>query len=325
MYRKKGYIIARIVGLLAVLLMAFIVAIQTPLVQTRLSKFALNQLAAIMDGRVQYDEIKVMTSGVIVIRNLKLIDTHPYAEDINGRGWAPADTVAHIDKLTATFGLSGLFRKEGLHMGRVTIEGGSFHLVSEPGEEYHDNLSRIFHLQASDAPPSRDNVFDIKKLRIKDFRFRMNSFLPDHGTYKGFGVNFDDLDITLDLTAYKFAIADAKIRGDIERLTAREKSGYVIENLTSSCEFGFVDGALTLIDECLTPDSSRFWPAQDYEAGVVQPSYDKQFVRDWLRSNWDMKGEPPHLPTSIVEGTSERYKEAYRIITGEAFVPAKEQ
>jgi hypothetical protein len=244
MYRKKGYIIARIVGLLAVLLMAFLVAIQTPLVQTRLSKVGLNQLVAIMDGRVQYDELKVMTSGVIVIRNLKLIDTHPYTEDVNGRGWAPADTVAHIDKLTATFSLTGLFRKEGLHMGRVTIEGGSFHMVSEPGEEYHDNLSRIFHLQASDAPPSRDKLFDIKKLRIKDFRFRMNSFLPDHGTYKGFGVNFDDLDITLDLTAYKFAIADAKIRGDIERLSAREKSGYVIQHLTSSCEFGFVDGAL---------------------------------------------------------------------------------
>ena len=121
------------VGLLAVLLMAFFVAIQTPLVQTRLSKVGLNQLAAIMDGRVQYDEIKVMTSGVIVIHNLKLIDTHPYEEDINGRGWAPADTVAHIDKLTATFGLSGLFRKEGLHMGRVTIEGGSFHLSAKLG------------------------------------------------------------------------------------------------------------------------------------------------------------------------------------------------
>ncbi len=90
-------------------------------------------------------------------------------------------------------------------------------------------------------------------------------------------------------------------------------------------EFGFIDGTLTLIDECLTPDSSRFWPAQDYKAGEVQPSYDKQFVRDWLRANWDMEGEPPHLPTDIVEGTSERYKEAYRIITGEAFVPAKEQ
>ena len=59
MYRKTGYIVARIVGLLAVLVMAFIVAIQTPMIQTRLSKVALNQLAAIMDGRVQYDELKV--------------------------------------------------------------------------------------------------------------------------------------------------------------------------------------------------------------------------------------------------------------------------
>ena len=56
-------------------------------------------------------------------------------------------------------------------------------------------------------------------------------------------------------------------------------------------EFGFIDGRLTLIDECLTPDSSRFWPADSYEEGKVQPSYDKQYVRDWLRSNWDMTGE----------------------------------
>ncbi len=89
-------------------------------------------------------------------------------------------------------------------------------------------------------------------------------------------------------------------------------------------EFGFIDGQLTLIDECLTPDSSRFWPADGYEAGKVQPSYDKQFVRDWLRANWDMTGEPPHLPAEVIEGTSKRYQEAYEIITGEAFVPAKE-
>jgi phosphoribosylaminoimidazole-succinocarboxamide synthase len=89
-------------------------------------------------------------------------------------------------------------------------------------------------------------------------------------------------------------------------------------------EFGFIDDKLTLIDECLTPDSSRFWPAEGYEAGRVQPSYDKQFVRDWLRANWDMTGEPPHLPAEVIEGTSKRYQEAYEIITGETFVPAKE-
>lgn len=90
-------------------------------------------------------------------------------------------------------------------------------------------------------------------------------------------------------------------------------------------EFGFIDGRLTLIDECLTPDSSRFWPAEGYAPGKVQPSYDKQYVRDWLRANWDMTGEPPHLPAEVIEGTSRRYQEAYEIITGEKFVSVKEQ
>lgn len=89
-------------------------------------------------------------------------------------------------------------------------------------------------------------------------------------------------------------------------------------------EFGFIDGRFSLIDECLTPDSSRFWPAEGYQEGKVQPSYDKQYVRDWLRANWDMTGEPPHLPQEVIEGTSRRYQEAYEIITGEKFVPAKE-
>lgn len=90
-------------------------------------------------------------------------------------------------------------------------------------------------------------------------------------------------------------------------------------------EFGFINNELTLIDECLTPDSSRFWPADGYEPGKVQPSYDKQYVRDWLRANWDMTGEPPHLPQEVIEGTSARYQEAYEIITGEKFVSVKEQ
>ncbi|WP_248921745.1 phosphoribosylaminoimidazolesuccinocarboxamide synthase [Olsenella intestinalis] len=86
-------------------------------------------------------------------------------------------------------------------------------------------------------------------------------------------------------------------------------------------EFGLIDGQLTLIDECLTPDSSRFWPAEGYAPGHVQPSYDKQFVRDWLKANWDMVGEPPHLPADIIKGTSERYQEAFEIICAKPFAP----
>ena len=89
-------------------------------------------------------------------------------------------------------------------------------------------------------------------------------------------------------------------------------------------EFGVIDGKVTLIDECLTPDSSRFWPAASYEEGKIQPSYDKQFVRNWLKANWDMTGETAHLPAEVIDGTSERYREAFQIITGSQFTSMKE-
>ncbi len=87
-------------------------------------------------------------------------------------------------------------------------------------------------------------------------------------------------------------------------------------------EFGLVRGRVTLVDEVLTPDSSRFWPADEYEPGRGQASFDKQYVRDWLEaSGWDKTPPPPTLPDDIVRGTSERYIQAYELITGRTFVP----
>ena len=81
-------------------------------------------------------------------------------------------------------------------------------------------------------------------------------------------------------------------------------------------EFGFIDGRLHLIDEVLTPDSSRFWPADQYKAGQGQPSFDKQYLRDWLKAQpWDMQPPPPPLPEDIIKITADKYKEAYEIIT----------
>lgn len=86
-------------------------------------------------------------------------------------------------------------------------------------------------------------------------------------------------------------------------------------------EFGTFNGELMLADEVLTPDSSRFWPADQYEPGRGQPSFDKQFVRDWLETtDWDKNSPPPPLPDDIIEKTREKYIEAYRLITdGDAF------
>ena len=85
-------------------------------------------------------------------------------------------------------------------------------------------------------------------------------------------------------------------------------------------EFGFCDGELILVDEVCTPDSSRFWPADAYEPGHAQPSFDKQYVRDWLdASGWDREPPPPELPAEVVAATAARYREAYDRITGEPF------
>ena len=85
-------------------------------------------------------------------------------------------------------------------------------------------------------------------------------------------------------------------------------------------EWGRIDGRIILIDEVLTPDSSRFWPADQYAPGRGQPSFDKQFVRDWLSaSGWDKNSPPPALPAEIVEKTRAKYVEAYERLTSRKF------
>ena len=94
-----------------------------------------------------------------------------------------------------------------------------------------------------------------------------------------------------------------------------KRRGIVIAD--TKFEFGFISGQLALIDELLTPDSSRFWDAGQYEPGASQPSFDKQPIRDWLSaSGWDKKPPAPMLPQEVIEGTSKKYREVYLKLTG---------
>jgi len=96
---------------------------------------------------------------------------------------------------------------------------------------------------------------------------------------------------------------------------ARER-GIIVAD--TKFEFGFHEGELILCDEVMTPDSSRFWPVDSYEPGGAQPSFDKQYVRDWLDSSgWDHEPPAPELPPEVAEQTAARYREAYERITGE--------
>ncbi|MEV7398413.1 phosphoribosylaminoimidazolesuccinocarboxamide synthase [Aeromicrobium sp. NPDC092404] len=126
-------------------------------------------------------------------------------------------------------------------------------------------------------------------------------------------IGAESADALRDLTLQVYARAEA---------IARER-GIILAD--TKLEFGArADGTIVLADEVLTPDSSRFWPADSWQPGRPQPSYDKQFVRDWMtspESGWDRASnrQPPALPAEIVEKTRERYVQAYEQLTGETF------
>ena len=98
-----------------------------------------------------------------------------------------------------------------------------------------------------------------------------------------------------------------------------KKKGIIIAD--TKFEFGKINDTIILVDEVLTPDSSRFWPADQYEPGKSQPSFDKQYVRDYLTSTgWDKNSTPPHLPNEVVSETQKKYQDAYEKITDMKFV-----
>lgn len=136
-----------------------------------------------------------------------------------------------------------------------------------------------------------------------------------------------DHDINIDFTSAT-KIVGAETAADLRNLTlklydtaAEYALGRGIILADTKFEFGTsADGEITLGDEALTPDSSRFWELDGWAPGKSQPSFDKQFVRDWLiSSGWDKKSPPPELPEEIIEKTAARYEEAFERITGTKF------
>lgn len=145
-------------------------------------------------------------------------------------------------------------------------------------------------------------------------------FTPATKAESGHDINIsyeEMVDIIGEETSAKLKELTLSIYGNASR-EARSK-GIIIAD--TKFEFGFLDGELILVDEVLTPDSSRFWPADSYKPGGPQKSFDKQYVRDYLETlDWDKTPPAPNLPNEVIEGTRKRYLEAYSKITGEMLV-----
>jgi len=139
--------------------------------------------------------------------------------------------------------------------------------------------------------------------------------------------NGHDENISFDRAAQIIGLEMAEQVRDLSLRIYNRAREYALEKGIIICdtkfEFGMEGSRLLLIDEVLTPDSSRFWPADEFEPGKSQPSFDKQFIRDYLETlDWDKAPPGPELPSSIVEATSQRYLEAYRLLTGKNLAEA---
>ena len=131
-----------------------------------------------------------------------------------------------------------------------------------------------------------------------------------------------DINISFEKAAEVIGLADATVLRDLTLALYTKAHDYAATRgiILADTKFEFGRGAqgkITLGDEALTPDSSRFWSADTWKPGGAQPSFDKQYVRDWLlQSGWDKKSTPPELPREVVEKTYERYSAAYTLLTG---------
>ena len=131
-------------------------------------------------------------------------------------------------------------------------------------------------------------------------------------------------DINISLEEMKNSVGEdlGQAMSDVSIAIYRAAAAYALDRgiiiADTKMEFGLLDGQLLLIDELLTPDSSRFWAVGDYAPGASPPSFDKQYVRDWLeRSGWNKQPPAPALPDDVVAGTASRYREAYQWLTSE--------
>lgn len=230
---KVRHIVARILGFFCLLALGLVIAVQTPYVQKRISKLVINQLAAAMDGRIQYSGLQIMPSGALLVKDIVWLDT----------GASPADTLFSAGKITATFTLKTLLSRDGIHIGRLYGEDIYVNFVLEPSE-YHSNFNRVFRKIYDPGKPVKwipdGNLADISKLRIKSFRVRFTDLTEDrqHGGQRDYGIDRSAIDIRGGLAAHSVKAAGGRITGVLDRLRGEEKSGYVLSDARTAFDLG---------------------------------------------------------------------------------------
>jgi phosphoribosylaminoimidazole-succinocarboxamide synthase len=232
--------------------------------------------------------------------------THSFQENHLVSGMVPDLPTSLRDRRDELMGRFMIVRKAKRIDFECVVRG---YLAGSAWTEYKDSQT----LAGEAMPPGL----------LESQRLAYPTFSPATKAESGHDVNISFAQLKKELgDELATKVRDASIELYKFASTLAERRGLILAD--TKFEFGLIDDALVLIDEALTPDSSRYWEGATYQVGTSPQSYDKQFVRDWLtRSGWDKESEPPRLPDDIVAQTRERYLTAYHRLVGKPLFPRK--
>ena len=235
---KSRHIAARVAGFIVLLFFGALMALQLPQVQSALARYVCSLVSGKLDGRLEIRALQLHPFNAVTIRDAAIIDSNPYTEDRYDKGYAPADTLLKVGKLSATLSLRNLFRKGGIHFGRVEIDDVTFNLVREPDVPNGSNIKRILNLgDGGKSSVPDDTLFTVGKLRVRNARYTMVNFCPSRIRHKE-GINYEDMDVRFDLDGHGIGFWGGRCHAVADRLTAKEKSGCDILRLSGECAVG---------------------------------------------------------------------------------------
>lgn len=236
----KAYkITVAVFGALFLLLLAAGLSVQLPGIQTVLARKLVGKLESGIDAKVSIGGIRVLPSGIMQIKDLVIIDTEPALDPIAERGCQPADTFFRAGTITATFTLKGLFSKEGVHLGRVTLDDAMIHITDEPQLGQGTNIKAIFNTKGPKETPVRTgDIFEIRKIKASDIECYLTLYKTKNNWEKE-GIHIGNLHVmaqTLEGHGVKFT--DGRLHATLDRMQWKERCGLDISEMSGRCVAG---------------------------------------------------------------------------------------
>jgi hypothetical protein len=234
--KKALRITAIVLGIILLIVLGAVVAIQHPKVQGALARKALERFQDKFDGTFEFEELSVKPFDAVVLRNVVLLDNSP----LPGSG---ADTLAKIGFLSAKFSIGGLLHGDAFYLDKALIKDGEFNLVTEPGSDGKKsttNVERVFRIKSS-GKSNNDwgNLLHARKVEIENFRYTMK--LMNDGTFKrstGSHINFNDLDLIANISVRNLDVKGGYVKAEVKHLDMKEKSGFWLKNASAKVKVG---------------------------------------------------------------------------------------